>query len=1116
MKTHLKVLLFSALMTLSGNFYAQVCQASWFVQSGAVTGEKLFVDNSYNVSSITLLTPGATPTSSIFLPGDTASVIFSSSGIHPVTYIVSNASTGCSDTINTSVEVCLIDPPVISFSANPGEFTVTDPSLDDPSETGAIYFNGINSTNYTVTGNQYLNYSSNSTVMVTNSNGPHAFWYHTDNGAGNCYDSILVSFEMNSVVNCQANLSASSMTWLSPGTFYLLDQSLNNSVGVFNCPGATPSTVVFEPWNGVISDTIEFPANGTYPYTYVTYDSISNCTDSISGVVSVTAYPPPCYLQAGSTVSHLNPNPQYYSFQDNSTNITGAWTGSLSFTPNPGIGSYPSTITNTGSYAMVFNSNGVYHYTYTVTDSVCSSTITDSIVVYSYPSGSPCQANIQWTMGPGPGQVTLTDTSSNYTSGTFFCANAIPQTSTVVPGGNTIIEFSSNSVFSYSYTTENSNTACTDSILGLITVSGVPCPPMNPVQWTTTSTPGEIIFEDPTFNGVGYAHVNFLSASNTVIYPGYPITQGNTTTATVGANGTYIYSYRIFNNQINCVDSIIDTLVINSFTGCQAGLTYTSNAPGSVYVFDQSSNVQQGTLYCAGASPQSTTISINPLPSSSYSGLLTFAANGSYSYTYIVENTTTGCTDTLTGTFVVNGLPTPCNVQASVSVAAGAGLGDYVITDNSTGGASISYFSPGNGQSAIQLLPNTSITVNYPGNGTYWYEYLVIDTTGICTDTLFAPITVTGYPLPCTTQAGLIITQGTNVGEFTITDNSANAATGAFYSTNSGGTVALSPGGTSAIDYASNGWHYYTYIVEDSTGGCQDTITGSVYVSGVNCGAFAGLIMTPTGTPGEYVLTDNSTAGSTSYFNPGNGPGVQVLPSPSVTYNYTTNGTFNYTYYVNDSTTLCTDSVQGTVVVSGVIPPANCSASFTLMQDSLNMSQYYCWNNAVNSTGGTSGLSYLWDFGDGATSTQAYPTHTYSTLGTFTLCLTITEAINGCTSTFCDTIVVTVKASGTTINVLPSGASIGIDEGVLVSNLSLFPNPSDGIFKLQLESKVHTTIEVQIVSSTGQVVYTSIETIDEGPNEFNMDQSHISEGLYLVKLKDVRSGVFETIRFVKK
>ncbi|NVK64422.1 MAG: PKD domain-containing protein [Flavobacteriales bacterium] len=660
MKTHLKVLLFSALMTLSGNFYAQVCQASWFVQSGAVTGEKLFVDNSYNVSSITLLTPGATPTSSIFLPGDTASVIFPSSGIHPVTYIVSNASTGCSDTINTSVEVCLIDPPVISFSSNPGEFTVTDPSLDDPSETGAIYFNGINSTNYTVTGNQYLNYSSNSTVMVTNSNGPHAFWYHTDNGAGNCYDSILVSFEMNSVVNCQANLSASSMTWLSPGTFYLLDQSLNNSVGVFNCPGATPSTVVFEPWNGVISDTIEFPANGSsYPYTYVTYDSISGCTDSISGVITVVEY-------------------------------------------------------------------------------------------------------------------------------------------------------------------------------------------------------------------------------------------------------------------------------------------------------------------------------------------------------------------------------------------------------------------------------------------------------------------------PCTTQAGLIVTEGTNVGEFTITDNSANAATGTFYSTNSGGTVTLSPGGTSAIDYASNGWHYYTYIVEDSTGGCQDTITGSLYVSGVNCGAFAGLIMTPTGTPGEYVLTDNSTAGSTSYFNPGNGPGVQVLPSTSVTYNYTTNGTFNYTYYVNDSTTLCTDSVQGTVVVSGVIPPANCSASFSLMQDSLNMSQYYCWNNAVNSTGGTSGLSYLWDFGDGATSTQAYPTHTYSTLGTFTLCLTITEAINGCTSTFCDTIVVTVKASGTTINVLPSGASIGIDEGVLVSNLSLFPNPSDGIFKLQLESKVHTTMEVQIVSSTGQVVYTSIETIDEGSNEFKMDQSHISEGLYLVKLKDVRSGVFETIRFVKK
>lgn len=658
MKTHFKSLLLVAVLIVSGGVYSQVCQAHFTKHSTSVPGEKLFIAYSSNATSITLLTPGATPSSTTLLPYESVVVTYTTGGIHPVTYIGSNPSTSCSDTTYSTVEVCMIDPPVISFSTNPGEFTITDPAIDNSGETGYISFTPYGGGNNVISGNTNLSYVANSSTFVTNANGPHSFWYHTNNAGVGCNDSLFVSFDIDNITTCQANLNVMDVTWGGQGSMYIQDQSYNSATGSFYCAGSTPSLVNWDTWNGPDYDIINFPANGSYPYTYVTYDSISGCTDSISGVITVVEY-------------------------------------------------------------------------------------------------------------------------------------------------------------------------------------------------------------------------------------------------------------------------------------------------------------------------------------------------------------------------------------------------------------------------------------------------------------------------PCTTQAGLTMNPGANPGEYTLVDNSTNAATGTFYSTNSGGTVTLIPGGTSAIDYASNGWHYYTYIVEDSTGGCQDTITGSVYVSGVNCGSFAALIMTPTGNPGEYTLTDNSSAGTTSYFYSAAG-GVQVLPNASATYTYTTNGTFNYTYYVDDSTTLCEDSVQGTVVVTGIIPPANCSASFTLIQDSLNTSQYYCWNNALNSTGGTSGLTYVWDFGDGNSSTQAYPTHTYSTLGTFTLCLTILEPVNGCTSTYCDTIVVTSKASGTTINVLPAGASIGMDEEMLVSNLSLFPNPSEGIFSLHLDSKVNSTIEMEIVSSTGQVVYMSTEQMNEGSNEFKMDQSHLSKGLYMITLKNSEDGVFETIRFMKK
>ncbi len=56
------------------------------------------------------------------------------------------------------------------------------------------------------------------------------------------------------------------------------------------------------------------------------------------------------------------------------------------------------------------------------------------------------------------------------------------------------------------------------------------------------------------------------------------------------------------------------------------------------------------------------------------------------------------------------------------------------------------------------------------------------------------------------------------------------------------------------------------------------------------------------------------------------------------------------------------------------------------------------WVNAGNP-------SYSWFFGDGNTSAMSSPMHTYAQAGTYGVCLTISTTL-GCSSTFCDTIVV--------------------------------------------------------------------------------------------------------------
>ncbi len=54
-----------------------------------------------------------------------------------------------------------------------------------------------------------------------------------------------------------------------------------------------------------------------------------------------------------------------------------------------------------------------------------------------------------------------------------------------------------------------------------------------------------------------------------------------------------------------------------------------------------------------------------------------------------------------------------------------------------------------------------------------------------------------------------------------------------------------------------------------------------------------------------------------------------------------------------------------------------------------------------NSSHGVHQLTYEWDFGDGSTSTDINPTHSYSKIGSYTICLTATDTVNNLSSKYC-------------------------------------------------------------------------------------------------------------------
>ncbi len=76
---------------------------------------------------------------------------------------------------------------------------------------------------------------------------------------------------------------------------------------------------------------------------------------------------------------------------------------------------------------------------------------------------------------------------------------------------------------------------------------------------------------------------------------------------------------------------------------------------------------------------------------------------------------------------------------------------------------------------------------------------------------------------------------------------------------------------------------------------------------------------------------------------------------------------------------------------------SGCDSYFYAMRDSLNyLTQYFFGSSQSNVT------SWYWDFGDGSSSTQQNPIHTYSDTGYYMVCLTV----NNCNSAYCENVYV--------------------------------------------------------------------------------------------------------------
>ena len=146
--------------------------------------------------------------------------------------------------------------------------------------------------------------------------------------------------------------------------------------------------------------------------------------------------------------------------------------------------------------------------------------------------------------------------------------------------------------------------------------------------------------------------------------------------------------------------------------------------------------------------------------------------------------------------------------------------------------------------------------------------------------------------------------------------------------------------------------------------------------------------------PFEVEFNSNLIDADAWFWDFGDGT-TSVLPNPSHAY---ISG--NYTVSLCAMSAMCRD----TLVITDMISIGEILHSDFIVDDSL-----ICQDQQVNFTDITLNGpdAWLWDFGDGTTSSSFSPTHIFSSRGTYDVVLSVSNSISGCTHDFLKKVTIT-------------------------------------------------------------------------------------------------------------
>ncbi|WP_341901592.1 Ig-like domain-containing protein [Fluviicola taffensis] len=998
------------------------------------------------------------------------------------------AFTATNATASPVVATITVTPTLNSCVGTPQNFTITVnpiPTVNAPTPqtvcanatTTAVAFTGNNTATTT------FNWTNNTTSigLGASGSGTIAAFTATNATASPVVATITVTPTLNSCVGTPQNFTITVNP--SPtigGVFTACAGSTTQLTG-----SGTPAAVT--PWTSsntavaTISSTglVTGVAPGT---STITYTNSNGC--SATQAVTITS---------GATISG-----NLTVCVGATTQLTGSGTANAT---NPWVSSNTAvaTVSNTGLVTSV--SAGTTTITYTNSSGCLDNQIVTVNPLPTVSGSDVCIGGTTQLTGSGTANATNPWVSSNTAVATINATGLV----TGVSAGSTTITYTNSNGCSNTMTLNvvgnpaisGTLSACVGATTQL-SATGTPNA-INP--WTSSNTAVATVSNTGLVTGIsaGTATITFTNSSScqstavVTINPLPTITgtlnvcAGSTTqlTGSPTANATTPWT-----SSNTAIATVSNTGLVTGVSAGTSTITYVNSNGCSITAVVTVNPLPTATIagastICAG-STASFTISGTPNATVVYSNgasnsnvVLNAAGNATVN-TGVLNTTTTytlvsaqsaapaSCSNTLTGSVTITVNPIPVmNPVANTVVCPGDNVVIPVFASNPTGATyawtntntAIGLGASGNGDIPTFVALNAGTT---PISG----SVTVIPTLNGCIgSSVTFTIGVSNNPSAnAGVDIGLCINSltGNQIGSASVVGNTYlwNPATNLSNAAISNPTVNTTTAGTTQ----------YTVTVTNALG-CQSTDVVSVTINPLPIVSFNSPVAS--GCAPVSISFTNASANSVNCVWTFEGGGTQV-GCGSVSQQYNSAGVFDVTLTITDGNG-CTNSLTNPGMIT-IYPEVNASFGVNVYEQSVLYPVFDFTNTSTNAT------SYSWEFGDGATSNQTSPSHTYAeTPGVYHIILYASNAA-GCN----DSAVAVVSVIDELIFYVPNSFTPDGDE----HNNVFFP-----VFSSGFDGQNYTLL---IFDRWGEVIFESHNV------EFGWDGTYIGqlckEGTYTWKI----------------